>query len=202
MNEEKQDKLLNIKTCGVQKEFNESLHYNRYEPTSYLALNELFKNFNISSADSIIDFGCGKGRLNFYAHYNFGAHVTGIEMNTFYYKEALENTSSYFKKHSKNTDKISFINCYAQDYEIKNNDNIFYFFNPFSVQIFMSVVENILLSVDKCYRKVHIILYYPSDDYTYYLENCTFFKLTKEIRLENLYHKDNRQKMLIYTLEY
>lgn len=59
------DKLLNIKTRGDQQGFNKSLHYHRYEPTPYSGLEELFRYYDINRDDHIVDFGSGKGRLNF-----------------------------------------------------------------------------------------------------------------------------------------
>jgi cyclopropane fatty-acyl-phospholipid synthase-like methyltransferase len=97
MEEQYYEKLLNIKTSGEQKIFNESTHYNRYEPTSYTALEALSKQYKFTSEDSIVDFGCGKGRLNFYINYFFDSTVTGIEMNNFFYKEALGNKKNYCK---------------------------------------------------------------------------------------------------------
>ena len=81
MKEKYYDELLNIKTEGEQVGFNESLHYHRYEPTPYVALEILFKQYELKSTDRIVDFGCGKGRLNFYIHYLFNSSVIGIEMN-------------------------------------------------------------------------------------------------------------------------
>ncbi|MEH7612983.1 SAM-dependent methyltransferase, partial [Gottfriedia acidiceleris] len=66
MDDKYYDNLLNIKTEGEQKGFNESFHYHRYEPTPYSALQQLFKQYILSNNDRIVDFGCGKGRLNFY----------------------------------------------------------------------------------------------------------------------------------------
>ncbi|MGL4570414.1 MAG: class I SAM-dependent methyltransferase [Clostridium sp.] len=200
MNEQYFEKLLNIKTSGTQKIFNESIHYNRYEPTSYEALNTLFEQYTINNSDSILDFGCGKGRLNFYIHYYFNASVTGIEMDNYFYHEAMENRADYFKKHKKNKSPINFSNSFAQEYNISHRDNKFYFFNPFSVQIFSKVVENILISLEKHERSVDIILYYPSEDYIYFLENKTSFTLSKEVILPNLYKHDNRERFLIYSL--
>ena len=68
-------------------------------------------------------------------------------------------------------------------------DNRFYFFNPFSVQVFMNVVNNILLSVEAVEREMDIILYYPSEDYIFFLENQTAFELKREIRLPGLMRK-------------
>ena len=75
MKEQYFEKLLNIKTSGEQKIFNESLHYNRYEPTSYDVLEAMCSQYEFSKEDSLIDFGCGKGRLNFYLNYFTDASV-------------------------------------------------------------------------------------------------------------------------------
>ncbi|GAA0077765.1 class I SAM-dependent methyltransferase [Clostridium sp. CTA-5] len=196
------ERLFNIKTCGEQKIFNESLHYNRYEPTSYFVLETLFEKYKLKDIDSLIDFGCGKGRLNFYINYFFDSNVTGIEMNNYYYKEGINNKINYLKNNKKDKNKIKFFNCFAEEYKIQPYDNKFYFFNPFSLQIFMKVISNILLSVEEVEREVDVILYYPSDDYIYYLETRTCFKLIDEIKLNHLYDKDNRQKICIYRLTY
>ncbi|MGM9934741.1 MAG: SAM-dependent methyltransferase [Clostridium sp.] len=203
MDEQYYEKLLNIKTCGEQRGFNESLHYHRYEPTSYCALNTLIKEYSFNENDSLIDFGCGKGRLNFFINNTFNSHVTGIEMNSYYYDICIDNMSHYLK-HDKNNnkEKIHFLKCLAQEYKIRNIDNKFYFFNPFSPQIFMCVVNNILDSVDQCQRAVDIILYYASDEYIFYLENNTCFSLYKEIPVLPQHLKDYRNRFLIYRLDY
>lgn len=200
MDEFQFENILNIKTCGEQKIFNESIHYNRYEPTSYFALQTLFNEYELNNFDNIIDFGCGKGRLNFFIDYFYNIKVTGIEMNNYFYEESLSNKRSYLKKHTKNAENIQFFNCFAQEYTISATDNKFYFFNPFSLQIFMKVIDNILISIEKNNRTVDIILFYPSDDYIYFLENMTAFNLIKEVKLPKLHSKDNRQLFSIYQL--
>ncbi|MGL5869045.1 SAM-dependent methyltransferase [Clostridium chrysemydis] len=203
MTEEFCENILNIKTSGIQQIDDKFYHYNRYEPTDYRALDLLFSNYDLLETDSIVDFGSGKGRLMFYINYEFNSKVTGIEMNFIYIRESLENKESYLKKYKKKEDKITFLNILAEDYEVSKEDTKFYFFNPFSIQIFMKVIDNILDSVDDYYRKIDIVLYYPSDDYIYYLENNTAFTLKKEIDVSKLYkHYDSREKFLIYTLSY
>lgn len=197
------ENILNIKTSGIQQIDDKFYHYNRYEPTDYRALDLLFSNYDLLETDSIVDFGSGKGRLMFYINYEFNSKVTGIEMNFNYIRESLENKESYLKKYKKKEDKITFLNILAEDYEVSKEDTKFYFFNPFSIQIFMKVIDNILDSVDDYYRKIDIVLYYPSEDYIYYLENNTAFTLKKEIDVSKLYkHYDSREKFLIYTLSY
>lgn len=202
MKEQFYDELLNIKTEGDQKGFNQSLHYHRYEPTPYSALDQLFTKYELKSSDRIVDFGCGKGRLNFYVNHLYRSSVVGIEMNEMLYQEAVENRNRYGEKHKNRQDHIHFQCCLAQDYKIDPSDNRFYFFNPFSIQIFMKIINNILRSVEMFQRDIELILYYGSDDYIFFLENQTPFELKEEIVLHGLYEKDDSERFLIYRLGY
>ncbi|MGM9986810.1 MAG: class I SAM-dependent methyltransferase [Bacillaceae bacterium] len=199
MNEYYFDELLHIETIEEQDGFHESFHYHRYEPTPYWALQQLFDQYNVKATDHIVDFGCGKGRLNFYIHHFFGASVTGVEMSEQFYKEALLNKQNYLKHNKKNKGTIGFHCCLAQEYQINPLDTIFYFFNPFSIQIFMKIVNNILCSVEEHPRKVEIVLYYPSEDYLYFLENQTAFEWTKEVVLSK---KDARERFIVFQMAY
>lgn len=202
MTEQDYEKLLNIKTSGKEKLLNNSIHYNVYEPTSYEALSILSESYSTNKNDNIVDFGCGKGRLNFYLNYFFDASVTGIEMNKFYYEEALENKLSYLKKHKIKQEKINFFHCLAEDYKINQFDNKFYFFNPFSLSIFIKVLSNIFKSLDEHERAIDLILYYPSEDFIDYLENNTSFNLIKEIKIPKRYDDDINERFLIYHLDF
>jgi SAM-dependent methyltransferase len=202
MNDQYYDALLNIKTGEVQKVFSKSVHYHRYEPTPYSALEALFTQYEVKSSDHIVDFGCGKGRLNFFLYYLFHSTVVGIEINENFYQDALENQKRFLKKYKNSEDKIQFLHCKAEKYKIQPEDNRFYFFNPFSIQIFMKIINLILLSVEQSEREIDLILYYPSNDYIYFLENQTSFKLHKEIILPDLYEKNPYEKFIIYRLHY
>lgn len=202
MKEQYYDDLLNISTEGDQKGYTKSFHYHRYEPTPYSALELLFKHYELKSTDHIVDFGCGKGRLNFFIHYLFQASVTGVEMNEILYEEAVENEMSYLKKYKNAKGKIQFHCCLAENYEIDPLDNRFYFFNPFTIPIFWKIINNILASVEKSKREVDVILYYPSEDYIYFLENHTLFELKAEVQLPGLYENNQNERFLIYRLSY
>ncbi len=201
MNEKDYDRLLRIKTAGTREWLNQSAHYNRYEATPYLALDELFLVYELKRTDRVVDFGCGKGRLAFYLHNRFQTAVIGIEMSGQLYQEALENQASYMQKVKQMNSSIRFECRLAEDYQVEAEDNRFYFFNPFSVQIFMKVVNNILLSVEKQKRSVDILLYYPTAEYIEFLETSTLFELLKEVKIPGLYEQNNNERFLVFRFE-
>lgn len=198
MNEQHFDKLLNIKTTGEQRGFLTSLHYHRYEPTPYSALELFFSEYKLDSHDHVVDFGCGKGRLNYYLNYHFNAFVTGVEMNEAFYMEALENKQNYLKNFRSRANRIVFYCVLAEEYEISAAENKFYFFNPFTIQIMMRVVKNIMISFEKYPREIDLIFYYPSVDYICYLEKQTPFELIHEV---NLPDNNPNERFLVYRLK-
>ncbi len=201
MNDKDYDRLLRIKTTGTREWQIQSSHYNRYEATPYLALDALFHDYELERMDGVVDFGCGKGRLAFYLHHRFQVSVTGIEMSAQLYQEALVNQESYREKFKQTDRAIRFDCCLAQDYEVEQKDNCFYFFNPFSIQIFMKVVDLILRSVEQHRRAVDIVLYYPTASYIQYLETGTPFELVKEVKVPGLYEQNDNERFVVYHLE-
>ena len=203
MMEYKVDKLLHIRTRAEKKvTYPDSIQYNPYEPTPYHALETLFQHYELIEEDGVVDYGCGKGRLNFYIHYFFGSSVKGIEMDENFYQEAIINQRNYSHHTKQDGNSMEFICCLAEEYRVEPNDNRFYFFNPFSVAIFRKVIDRILQSVEETERDVELILYYPHEDYIYYLENYTSFKLKQEVVLPGLYEKNPDERFLIYRLAY
>ncbi|MFD2043328.1 SAM-dependent methyltransferase [Ornithinibacillus salinisoli] len=193
------DKLLNIRTAG-KGSMEEPGHYHPYEPTPYSALETLFQQYEVKPNDHIVDFGCGKGRLIFFIHYFYHATVTGVDRSESFIRQAMENRERYGSRFKNSLEKVQFQCCLAENYRVDSQENRFYFFNPFSVQIFISVINNIMKSVEGHPRDVEVILYYPSEDYIYYLVTNTPFNLKCEIQLTNLYEKDTSERFLIYQL--
>lgn len=184
------DKLLHIKTEEIQLGFNKSYHYHRYEPTPYEHLEQLFQEFPLHETDHIVDFGCGKGRLNFFIHYLFQSAVTGIEMNEEFYQDALVNLEQYTKRRKRQKEKIHFYLGTAEAYSIKKEENYFYFFNPFSIQIFQKIVRNIMYSLEEENREVKLILYFPSDEYRFFMDNHPSFSKVGEVQVGTNKDKD------------
>ena len=195
MAERKYDKKLAIRTTGIREWEDRGVQYNRCEATPYAALERLFSHYKLKETDRVVDFGSGRGRVAFYIHNRFQVPVTGIEVHDKTYTEAITNKANYRlrAKHIKAPLRFEF--GLAEHYEIKARENCFYFFNPFSAQIFRQVVHNILGSVKSVKRPVDIVLYYPMPKYKKVLKAKTF-RLINKVRVPGA--KDAREKFLIY----
>lgn len=194
MGARKWDRRLGIRTVGL-REWKGHRHYNRYEATPYKALNRLFEVYKFRKGDRVVDFGCGRGRVTFTIHHRFHVPVVGIEANAQTYEEALVNKDSYRAnaKHIPAPIKLKF--GLAEQYQVKPEDNRFYFFNPFSHRVFQHVIRNIVKSVHETPRKVDVILYYPLPEYKEVLQDFGFQMINKVTVPEA---EDKLEKFLIY----
>lgn len=192
------DKLLNIES-GIERNLKPFLNYFPYEPTPYAVLELLANEIQLQPDDSIVDFGCGKGRLLFYLNSIFGVNALGIEMDEHLFKIAEQNRHQYLKRHPKSKDQLTFQHMRAEEYRVQPENNIFYFFNPFSSKVFIKIVNNIIRSVEAKPRQVNLILYYPSIEYISYIENRTFFQLTNEIKVVGEYEQNPSERILVYS---
>lgn len=175
------DSLLNINTMEKRYWSDEITEYFWYEPTPYLYLKKLLKEFEFKKNDHVVDIGCGKGRFMFYSNFLKDIRVTGIEANHLTFLDCEENLESY---RSKNKDKIKVINTLAEKYEFEDDQNIFYLFNPFTLDIFKKVMDNIIKSINRKPRKVTIIGFYMTVDYLLYLSDETDFKYKGKIEIQ------------------
>ena len=191
------DISLFINTTGYREWDPENAErYYRTESTPYKGLDTLFSKFQINEGDSLVDFGCGRGRVLFYVYHNFGIDVTGVELNDLSFGELERNRSSYTENMGDPYAPIALEYGYAENYHIKPKDNIFYFFNPFSFDIFEKVVKNIEKSLKEHPRDATIILYYPMETYTKFLDSESIFTLTDTFKLH--WKIDKYKKFMIY----
>lgn len=191
------DDKLGIRTEEIQDDGSDTYHFHRYEPTPYEVLEKLFSYYTPEKEDVIVDYGCGLGRLNFYIENRYSLCSTGVEYSYEYYRRALENLDNYKGKR----DNITFIHCAAEDYVVSQKETVFYFFNPFSLDIFRRVINQILISWQQSPRTLTLILYYPEDDTIFYLENHTSFRLHDEIAASEQVRSDRRERFCLYRLE-
>lgn len=198
INDKKQDRELAIKTTRVGKAKKGTLN-NRSESTPYSALETLIKNYKFSKNDKLVDFGMGSGRVIFFFNNYLDMQTTGVEFDKRAIKEVEENLDKYLENNNlKKSNNIKIENCLAEEYKIKEDENLFYFFNPFKWEIFEKVVNNIIAHSNETNKEVTIILYYPTQKYKEYLQNNTNFKLFEKIVFKGAINP--LEKFLIYKL--
>ena len=89
-NENTWDKLLQIKTTGRDDSNSDRYRY-PYEPTPYSVLERLANSGFISKKYVVLDYGCGKGRVDFFLSYQTKANTIGIEYDERIYQCTMKN---------------------------------------------------------------------------------------------------------------
>ena len=92
-NEKSWDSILQISTAGRDDTNSDEYRY-PYEPTPYGVLDRLADAKLISENDTVLDYGCGKGRVGFFLSYITKARYIGIEYDESIYQSALENRAA------------------------------------------------------------------------------------------------------------
>ena len=167
-NEVKYDKLLKIKTTGRDDSRSDQYCY-PYEPTPYGVLERLAYCGYLGKKNHLIDYGCGKGRVDFFLAWQVRCRTTGVEYDERMTKAAEEN-----RQRAVSGTKTSFILENAALFQVPESADRFYFFNPFSVDGI--VIGRIKILVRKKQEKYCFLL--SSDEYISYLmtvENWNFW---------------------------
>lgn len=188
------DKILRIDTAG-RDETGADAHHHPYEPTPYCVLERLADSGLIGPNDTVLDYGCGKGRVDFYLSYRTGAKTIGIEYDGRIYEIALKNQKNAVLK-----TKAEFVLANAENYEVPDDMNRCYFFNPFSVEILHKVMARILTSYYNHPREILLFFYYPSDEYMAHLMSVNELDFCDEIGCEDLFVGDSRERIMIFQL--
>lgn len=124
--EEKQwDRLLKIKTLGRDDSNADQYRY-PYEPTPYAVLERLANSGRIRKGDTLLDYGCGKGRVDCYLAYQTRCRSIGVEYDLRIYEAAEEN-----KETAVAGGRTEFVLADAGEFPVPEAVNRAYFFNPF-----------------------------------------------------------------------
>ncbi len=185
------DKLLQIKTTGRDSTSSDQYRY-PYEPTPYPVLERLAGSGYIEKKNTLLDYGCGKGRAGFFLSYQTGCRCIGVEYDERIYGAACEN-----KESAARSGRTEFVNAKAEEYQIPEETDRFYFFNPFSLEILQKVMGRIREAWDG--REMFLFFYYPSDEYVAWLMTVDELMFTDEIDCRDLFDgKDPRECILVF----
>lgn len=194
--ETKWDKLLRIKTTG--RDDSNSNQYNYpYEPTPYAVLERLANSGFIRKKDVVLDYGCGKGRVDFFLEYQTRAKCIGIEYDERIYAIAEDN-----RKSAVSAQNVSFSLTNAENYEVPDMVNRCFFFNPFSVEVLKKVMARIMESYYAKPREIMLFFYYPSDEYiSYLMAGVNELEFVDEINCSDLEDGEKkRERIVIFSV--
>ena len=189
------DTALKIRTLGRDGTHADEYRY-PYEPTPYAVLERLRDSGLIGENDVVLDYGCGKGRVDFFLSHETEARTIGVEYDESIYNYAVEN-----QKATPFGEKSRFFLGRAEAYEVPHEVTGCYFFNPFSVELLHTVMARILESYYEAPREIFLYFYFPSDEYVSYLMTVDELDFYDEIPCDDLFPENSkRERILIFTL--
>ena len=187
------DRRLQIYTSGLD-EANADPYRFRYEPTPYCVLERLADSGLIRADDTVLDYGCGKGRVGFFLAHRTGAATIGIEYDPGVYQQALENQKTAAAQ------AADFVLTGAELFAVPDTVNRCYFFNPFSVEILHKVIARLTESYYAHPREILLFFYYPSEEYLSYLMTVDVLEFHSEISCGDLFDRfDARERIVIFS---
>ncbi|MDP4261841.1 MAG: methyltransferase domain-containing protein [Bacteroidota bacterium] len=131
-----------------------------YEAVNYFLLEKLLAAFRrLSPNTSIVDLGCGKGRVMVVAAYFGFTRITGID----FAKELCEEALSNMKKTQAVIPGISWnvIHANVLDYSISPEDTVFFMFNPFVEETLVAFLDQLEESRKRFQRKIYFLYASP-----------------------------------------
>ena len=195
MDEGKWDRLLKIRTAGRDDSQADQYRY-PYEPTPYSVLERLANSGYIRKRNTLLDYGCGKGRVDFFLAWQTRCRTIGVEYDERIFEKAEEN-----QKTAVSAGRTAFQLANAEAFPVPEHVDRLYFFNPFSVEILQKVLVRILKSWYEAPREVRLFFYYPSDDYMSWLMTVEELAFLDEIDCKDLFPgNDSRERIVIFKL--
>lgn len=195
VNEKNWDKLLRIRTSG-RDDSNADMYRYPYEPTPYCVLERLANSGLIRKGNILLDYGCGKGRVDFFLSWQTRCRSVGIEYDERIYKKALEN-----KESAVSSERVSFVFADAEHFPVPESVDCMYFFNPFSLELLRKVMARIIESYYENPRQIQLFFYYPSDEYISYLMTVDELMFIDEIDCRDLFPgNDSRERIVVFAL--
>ena len=166
-----------MKLNVIEKDLKNKTHSTFYVPTPIIPFLKLIRKINLPKHSVFVDYGAGKGRAMILAKECGFYKVKGLEFSLSLYKMAQKNIKSYTKKNEDT--HFELIHIDVSSYQVKTEDNFFYFFHPFNEHILRQCLSNIYTSFKKKPRKAFLIYQSNYMDNTQCITKGGFFQLLK-----------------------
>jgi len=135
-------------------------HAVRYQASKARPLSILFRKLSWARDTVFVDFGSGKGRVLLMAAQFPVKRVVGIEFSPKLCLVARQNIESFRRKHP-GLAPIEVVESDATAYGIRDDENVFFMYNPFAPVIVEQVLRAIQRSVQTRPRPISLIYNTP-----------------------------------------
>lgn len=137
-------------------------HAPNHFPARYLYLHEALSTGRVDCHDGVfVDYGSGSGRALLFASTLPFKKLIGLELSSVLCAAAVNNLKGYYARQHKKMPTWEVINIDARAYEVPNDANIFFFYNPFDEVVLEPVIERILASIGKAPRRCWVVYLNP-----------------------------------------
>jgi SAM-dependent methyltransferase len=153
------DRRLSIDTSGCfEVGLRENCH--EYLATDYGLLTKAIGVLTAAEEDVVfLDYGCGKGRAVAVAAMRPFKHVIGVELGDGLLEVARKNLSRMQSK--VRCSKVSLHHVDATQFDVPDDVNAVFFFNPFRGEIMTAVIGQLDASLRRCPRTIMLFFLYP-----------------------------------------
>ena len=129
-------------------------------PMRVRPLRRVMSTLKVPLDGAFVDVGCGKGRILLLAARHGFRHIVGLEFAKELCVVARDNVTRYQKKTGVPCD-IRVIEGDAVNYDIQDNDTVFFLNNPFGEVLVERFTENIVRSLAAKSRQVYVVYNSP-----------------------------------------
>lgn len=194
ISERKEDKKLGIRTCGRNDAYSDADKH-PYEPTPYKVLEKLAAAGYIGVENTLLDYGCGKGRAAIFLSAKMGCRAIGVECEESFVSVARRNAATAGPV------TCLFHKGRAETYLVPPEADRLFFFNPFSVELLRQVLQQVSRSYNEKPREILLFFYYPSKRYSQYLKTAEALVHIEDIDCRALfYEEDPREKIAVFRM--
>jgi hypothetical protein len=129
---------------------------------------------------ALVDCGCGKGKVLLVAGECGVAEIRGVEFATELCDIARSNWDKVFGRSESNS-RCEILCSDILNYEIRDNDSMFFLFNPFEPQVLEALLQNIQASIQRTPRQIVIAAAFLSDTYAEVFDRFPCFTNKSEV---------------------
>jgi SAM-dependent methyltransferase len=134
----------------------------RYEGTPTIPFCRLMALMDFPRDSVFVDFGSGKGKALIAASLFGFKKVVGVEFSKELCEISRRNVENYIVRKKDIVTEFEIFEIDAVNYRIRDDENIFYFYNPFTENVLIKVLCNIINSNLNKPRKILIIYCHPA----------------------------------------